>query len=79
MDEEKCPMKTQYILFILGYAVALWLRHYVTSRKVAGSRPDEVNEFSSISLILPVALGPGVYSTSNRDEYQKQKNNVSGE
>jgi hypothetical protein len=27
----------------------------------------------SIYLILPAALGPGVYSTSNRNEYQKQK------
>jgi hypothetical protein len=31
-------------------------------------------------LILPAALGPGVYSISNRNEYQKHKNNnVSGE
>jgi hypothetical protein len=29
-------------------------------------------------LILLAALGPGVYSASNRNEYQKQKNNVSG-
>jgi hypothetical protein len=43
-----------------------------------GSRPDEVNEFFSIYLILPAALGPGVYSASNRNEYQKKKN-VSGE
>jgi hypothetical protein len=55
------------------------LRHYATSQKVAGSRPDEVNEFFSIYLILPAALGPGVYSASNRNEYQKQKNYVSGE
>jgi hypothetical protein len=55
------------------------LRHYVTSRKVTGSRPDEVNDFFSIYLIVPAALGPGVYSASNRNEYQKQKNNVSGE
>jgi hypothetical protein len=33
----------------------------------------------SIYLILPAALGPGVYSASNRNEYQKQKNNVFGE
>jgi hypothetical protein len=48
-----------------------------TSRKVAGSRPDEVNFFN-----LPnptAALGPGVSSASNRNEYQKQKKNVSGE
>jgi hypothetical protein len=30
-------------------------------------------------LILPVALGPEIYKASNRNEYQKQKNNVSGE
>jgi hypothetical protein len=33
----------------------------------------------SICLILPAALGPGVHSASNRNEYEKQKNNVSGE
>jgi hypothetical protein len=43
-----------------------------TSRKVAGSRPDETNQFSSIYLILPVALEPGVYSADNRNEYRKQ-------
>jgi hypothetical protein len=33
-----------------------------------------------IYLILPAALGPVVYSSSNRNEYQKHKNNnVSGE
>jgi hypothetical protein len=29
-------------IFWWGHAVAKWLRHYATSRKVAGSRPDEV-------------------------------------
>jgi hypothetical protein len=33
----------------------------------------------SIYLILPAALSPGVHSASNRNEYQKQKNNVPGE
>jgi hypothetical protein len=33
----------------------------------------EVIEFFSIYLILTAALGPGVYSASNRNEYQKQK------
>jgi hypothetical protein len=31
----------QYIY--MGHAVAYWLRHYTTNRKVAGSIPDEVN------------------------------------
>jgi hypothetical protein len=38
-----------------------------------------VNEFLSLYLILAAALGPGVYSASNRNEYQKQKYNVSEE
>jgi hypothetical protein len=44
-----------------------------------GSIPDEVIELFSIYLILPAALGPTVYSASNSNEYQKQKNNISGE
>jgi hypothetical protein len=35
--------------------------------------------FFSIYLIIPAALGPGVYSASDRNEYKKHKNNVSGE
>jgi hypothetical protein len=54
------------------------IKHYAVSRKVEGSKPDE-NKFSSIYLILPAALGPGLYSAYNRNEYQKQRNNVSGE
>jgi hypothetical protein len=53
--------------------IAWWLRHYATNRKVAGSIPDEVN--FKIYLILPAALVPAVYSASNRNEYQKHKNN----
>jgi hypothetical protein len=37
------------------------------------------NLMFSISIIHPAALGPGAYSASNRNEYQEQKNNVSGE
>jgi hypothetical protein len=40
--------------------------------------PVEVTDFA-IDLILPAALGPGVYSASNRNEHQKQKYNVSAE
>jgi hypothetical protein len=53
------------------------LRHYVASRKVGGSRPAEVN--FSIYVILPASLDPGVYSVSNRNEYQTEKSNVWGE
>jgi hypothetical protein len=47
------------------------LRHYATSLKVTGLKPDEVNEFLSTYLILPAVPGPGVYSASNGNEYQK--------
>jgi hypothetical protein len=49
------------------------LRHYATSQKVAGLGSLEVNAFFPIYLILPAALGPGVYSASNRNEYQEQR------
>jgi hypothetical protein len=32
-----------------------------------------MNNFFPICLIFPAALGPGAYSASNRNEYQKQK------
>jgi hypothetical protein len=37
--------------------------------------------FNNVCFVLgPAALGPAVYSASNRNEYQKHKNNnVSGE
>jgi hypothetical protein len=44
--------------------ISWWLRHNSTSRKVAGSTFEDILE---------------VYSASNRNEYQKQRNNVSGE
>jgi hypothetical protein len=37
------------------------------------------NLIYTIYAILLAALGPGIYSASNRNEYQKHKNNVSGE
>jgi hypothetical protein len=44
-----------------------------------GLETREGEWFLSIYLILPAALSPGVYSAANRNEYQKHKNNVSGE
>jgi hypothetical protein len=41
----------------LGHAVAQWLRHYATNRKVAGSIPDGVIGFF-IDIIHPTALWP---------------------
>jgi hypothetical protein len=40
-----------------------------------GFHPNEVNDFFfSIYVILPAVLGPEVYSASNRNENQKQRN-----
>jgi hypothetical protein len=32
-----------------------------------------IKAYSTRYLILPIALGPGVYSSSDRNEYQKHK------
>jgi hypothetical protein len=45
---------------------AMWCQNSCTTRLVARNS-------------TPAALGPGVDSASNRKEYQKQENNVSGE
>jgi hypothetical protein len=37
-----------------------------------------MNELLSIYLILPAAICPGVFSAYNKNEYQKQTNNVPG-
>jgi hypothetical protein len=47
--------------------------------KIVGSRPDEINEYFSIDLVLPAVIGLRIYSVSSRNEYQKRKNTVSGE
>jgi hypothetical protein len=54
----------------MGHAVAQWLRHCATNRKVAGSIPDGVIRIF-IDIILPAALWPWVNSASNRNEYQE--------
>jgi hypothetical protein len=53
------------------------LKHYATSRKVASSRPDEVNEFFNLPNPSSRTRPWGLLSLY-RNEYQKQKNNVSG-
>jgi hypothetical protein len=46
----------------------------------ACSRPSKTVKVIKFDSYTNVSLGPGVYSASNRNEYQKQKNNnVSGE
>jgi hypothetical protein len=47
------------------------LRHYDTSRKVAGSIPDEVTEYFHLAKSFQTHYALGVDSASNRNEYQK--------
>jgi hypothetical protein len=56
-NEESTDLRYTYT-FYGGTRWRSWLRHYATSRKVAGSNPDEVTGFFSICLILPAALWP---------------------
>jgi hypothetical protein len=50
-----------------------------SSYKPEGRDSRPMKWIFSICLVLPAALGPGIYSASNRNEYQKQKHNVFGE
>jgi len=54
-----------------GTAVAQWLRCCATSRKVAGSIPDDVIGFFIDIKSFRSHYGPGVDSNSNRNEYQE--------
>jgi hypothetical protein len=55
---------------MMGHVLTQWFRLYATSRKAAGSRPDEVNDLS-VYIFLPAVLGLRVYSASTINEYQK--------
>jgi hypothetical protein len=52
-------------------AVVVNALYYKSEGRLVESRWGEL--FVSVYLILPAALGHGVYSASNRNEYQKQK------
>ena len=52
-------------------AVAQWLRCCATNRKVASSIPAGISGFFIDILSFRSHYGPGVYSVSNRNEYQE--------
>ena len=52
-------------------AVAQWLRYCVINRKVAGSIPASVSRFFIDIKSFRSNYGPGVDSSSNRNEYQE--------
>jgi hypothetical protein len=60
-------------LYVTGQstAVAQWLRYCATNRKVAGSIPDGVIGILHWYKSFWSHYGPGVDSTSNRNEYQE--------
>jgi hypothetical protein len=60
-DDMSCFWRELLIIFAYILASLFILKHYATNRKVAGSIPDVIFK---IYLILPAALGPGVYSAS---------------
>jgi hypothetical protein len=53
----KRKSSVSYKVLRLRHAVAWCLRHCATSRKVAGSRPHEVNEFFQFTFRPHYALG----------------------
>jgi len=55
----------------MGTAVAQWLRCCATIRKVVGSIPAGVSGFSIDIKSFWSHYGPGVDSSSNRNEYQE--------
>jgi hypothetical protein len=61
------------VLLLTGARDSLVVKALCYKPEVTGSIPDEM--IFLIYLILPATLGSGVYSASNRNEYQKHKNN----
>jgi hypothetical protein len=73
-QKNRCSIPVGYRLFSRG-SVVRWGTMLQAWRSWV--RDSIMNAFFfSIYLILPAALGPGVYSASNRNEYQKQKKNI---
>jgi hypothetical protein len=75
------PPRSVTVLTLLYFSYTVYcgtngkLRHCATNRKVVGSKPGEVIFFN-----LPnPSCRTGVYSASNKNEHQKEKNNVSVE
>jgi hypothetical protein len=53
-----------------SWNLSKWLRHYDTSWKAVGYIPNEVIGFFQFDQSLQPHYGTGVYSASNRNEYQ---------
>ena len=60
-----------HTLYMVGTAVAQWLRCCATNQKVAGSIPAGVSGFFIDIKLFRSHYGPGVDSASNTNEYQE--------
>jgi len=69
-NNHKCIFETT-IKSLSFNAVAQWLRCCAPNRNVAGSIPADVSEFFINIKSFRSRYGPGVYSASNRNEYQE--------
>ena len=67
----RATIKFTGYLFVVGTAVAQWLRCCATNRKFAGSIPDGVSGFFIDIKSFRSHYGPGVDSASNINEYQE--------
>ena len=65
------PKKCSWYSFLLGTAVAHWLRCCATNRKVAGSIPDGVIGIFSLILSFRSHYCLWVDAASNKNEYQE--------
>jgi hypothetical protein len=65
------PRKYSCYSFLLGTAVAQWLRCCATNRKVTGSIPAAVSGFFFDIKSFPSHFGSGVDSAPNRNVYHE--------
>jgi hypothetical protein len=78
------PRLVTEIAFSVYYYYYYYYYYYLVV-KALGYKPeggqvrDPIRRNFKMYLIIPAALGPGVYSVYNRNEYRKHKRNVSWE
>jgi len=66
-----CMFGLSIVHYVVGTAVAQWLRCCATNQKVAGSIPASVGGFFIDIKPFQSHYGPGVDSASNRNKYQE--------
>jgi hypothetical protein len=59
------------LIVLCSVDTVAWLRQYATSLKVMGSNPGRIIGFFQFTFSFQLHYGPGVYSSSNRNDYKK--------